>query len=200
MAADMGLRARKKLATANALQQAAIEMFLERGYVKTTVQDITDAAGVSQRTFFRYYATKDAVLTTEHERREEELVALLAARPDEPLSATAAHIIDALARDTVERADLVRVQTEVFVAVPMLADRASGHHDRLASILAGHAARVLGVDEDSDARPRLFGDQVVRAWTTSVALWLAGERSDDLTALAVETLRLARTDPALVDA
>lgn len=175
-------------------------MFLERGYHETTVQDITDVAGVSQRTFFRYYATKDAVLTTEHERRERALTDLLASRPDEPLSTTAELVIHSLSRDIVERVDLVRVQTQVFFSVPTLADRFAGHHDRLATILAAHAARALGVGDDTDARPRLFGQQVVRAWTTAILLWLTEGTTSDLPTLAAETLRTARTDPVLVDA
>jgi len=198
-ATQMGLRARKKQATSTALQRSAIDLFLERGYDETTVQDITDAAGVSQRTFFRYYATKDAVLLTEHTRRERELAELLASRPDEPLGETAAAVLEHLSRDIVERLELVRVQTRVSYTVPTLADRFAGHHDRLAVLIAEHAAKVLGVTDDGDARPRLFGNQVVRVWTTATLLWLTGGAEDDLPRLAADTLRQARTDPALVD-
>jgi AcrR family transcriptional regulator len=195
----MGLRARKKQATSTALQRSAIDLFLERGYDETTVQDITDAAGVSQRTFFRYYPTKDAVLLTEHARREREVAELLAGRPDEPLGETAKAILELLAQDIAERLELVRVQTRVFYTVPTLADRFAGHHDRLAVLIAEHAAKVLGVTDDGDARPRLFGNQVVRVWTTATLLWLNGDATDDLTQLTLDTLRQARTDPALVD-
>ncbi|HEV7721834.1 MAG TPA: TetR family transcriptional regulator [Iamia sp.] len=195
----MGLRARKKQATSTALQRSAIDLFLERGYDETTVQDITDAAGVSQRTFFRYYATKDAVLLTEHTRRERELAELLASRPDEPLGQTAAAVLEHLAQDIVERLELVRVQTRVSYTVPTLADRFAGHHDRLAVLIAEHAAKALGVTDDNDPRPRLFGNQVVRVWTTAILLWLTEGAEDDLVKLAADTLHQARTDPALVD-
>lgn len=200
-ATQMGLRARKKQATSTALQRSAIDLFLERGYDETTVQDITDAAGVSQRTFFRYYATKDAVLLTEHTRREREVADLLAARSaDEPLGETAAAILEHLSADIVERLELVRVQTTVARTVPALADRFAGHHERLASLVADHAANALGLSADGDARPRLFGDQVIRVWTTATLLWLERGAEDDLRTLAAEILRQARTDPALVDA
>lgn len=198
-ATQMGLRARKKQATSTALQRSAIDLFLERGYDETTVQDITDAAGVSQRTFFRYYPTKDAVLLTEHTRRERELAELLASRPEEDLGATAAAILEHLAQDITERLELVRVQTRVTYTVPTLADRFAGHHDRLATLIAEHAAKALGVTDDGDARPRLFGNQVVRVWTTATLLWLNSGATDDLSVLAADTLRQARTDPALVD-
>jgi len=44
------------------LQQAAIELFAERGFDATTVADIADRAGVTERTFFRHYADKREVL------------------------------------------------------------------------------------------------------------------------------------------
>lgn len=200
MAANqMGLRARKKHATSTALQRSAIDLFLERGYDETTVQDITDAAGVSQRTFFRYYPTKDAVLLTEHTRREGEVTALLASRPaGEDLGATAAAVLDHLAADIADRADLLKVQKRVFDSVPTLADRFAGHHDRLAVIIAEHAAGVLGVADDADPRPRLLGNQVIRVWTTSILVWLTGGFERDLRELAAETLRTARTDAVLV--
>jgi len=200
MAANqMGLRARKKQATSTALQRSAIDLFLERGYDETTVQDITDAAGVSQRTFFRYYPTKDAVLLTEHTRRERELAELLSSRPDETLGETAAAILEHLSRDIVERVELVKVQTRVSYTVPTLADRFAGHHERLAVLIAEHAAKALGVTADGDPRPRLFGNQVIRVWATATLLWLTAGAEDDLPTLAADTLRQARTDPALVD-
>lgn len=199
-ATQLGLRARKKQATSTALQRSAIELFLERGYDETTVQDISDAAGVSQRTFFRYFATKDAVLLTEHARREQDVSELLAARAEDPLVETAAAVVDLLAREVADRLELVRVETRVCYTVPSLADRFAGHHDRLAVLVAEHAAKVLGVTDDSDARPRLLGQQAVRVWTTATLLWLTQGAEGDLPALAAETFRLARTDPTLVDA
>lgn len=195
-----GLRARKKQATATALQQSAIELFVSRGYDETTVQDITDVAGVSQRTFFRYYATKDAVLLTEHTRREDDVRAFLAARPEEPIGVTARAVVAHLAEDISERQELVKVQTQVFFSVPALADRFAGHHDRLAVIVAEHVARRLGVADDADARPRLVGSQVIHSWTTAILLWLTAGMTDDLATMAEDTLTLARCDPALVDA
>ncbi|RXZ88360.1 TetR/AcrR family transcriptional regulator [Agromyces atrinae] len=48
--------------TAAALESAAISLVLEHGYDNVTVDMIADAAGVSQRTFFNYFATKEAAL------------------------------------------------------------------------------------------------------------------------------------------
>jgi AcrR family transcriptional regulator len=56
--APQGLRARKKAATARAIE-AAVEHFIQSGEPDWTVNDITDHAGMSQRTFFRYFSSKD---------------------------------------------------------------------------------------------------------------------------------------------
>ncbi|OWY58559.1 hypothetical protein B7486_79320, partial [cyanobacterium TDX16] len=52
---EMGRRERKKAQTRQALIDAAWELFDERGYAETTIEDITDRVDVSSRTFFRYF-------------------------------------------------------------------------------------------------------------------------------------------------
>ncbi|MBB6170840.1 AcrR family transcriptional regulator [Nocardiopsis mwathae] len=60
--APVGLRERKKRATRRALQRAAVELAIDRGVERVTVDDIAAAADVSTRTFFNYFATKEDAL------------------------------------------------------------------------------------------------------------------------------------------
>lgn len=59
---DEGLRARKRAATFNSIERAAIALVLEHGYDAVTIDMICDAATVSQRTFFNYFGSKEAVI------------------------------------------------------------------------------------------------------------------------------------------
>lgn len=70
-AAQPGLRERRRRETYRELSDAAIDLFEQHGVHGTTVDDIARRAGTSQRTFFRYFATKeDSVLPSAHESAE----------------------------------------------------------------------------------------------------------------------------------
>jgi AcrR family transcriptional regulator len=86
-----GLRARRRRAVREALAEAAMRLFVERGFDAVAVEEIAAAAGVSRRTFFRYFSSKDAVFFAPQERRLGRLEALLAAAEiDSPAAALAA--------------------------------------------------------------------------------------------------------------
>jgi len=59
---NASLRERKRAATQAAIERAALELALERGYDNTTVEMICGASNVSQRTFFNYFGSKEAVI------------------------------------------------------------------------------------------------------------------------------------------
>ncbi|MCC5474908.1 TetR family transcriptional regulator [Streptomyces barringtoniae] len=63
----------------DALVAAAFQLFLERGYEQTTVDDIVALAGVGRRSFFRYFPSKEDVVFPDHERCLADMTAFLAA-------------------------------------------------------------------------------------------------------------------------
>ena len=64
---EIGKREAHKIATRQAIQNAADALFAARGYAETTVRDIADAAGVTERTFFRYFTGKESLLVKDVE-------------------------------------------------------------------------------------------------------------------------------------
>ncbi len=69
----MSLRDKKKIETKNNIFEAAGRLFKEKGYVNTTVDEITREAGIGKGTFFNYYPTKEALLM-DFVKQKEELV------------------------------------------------------------------------------------------------------------------------------
>lgn len=80
------MRERTRQAVRSELIDVAQRLFAERGFEAVTVDEIATAAGMSRRSFFRYFASKEDVVLSKVERLGEDFAAALAARPDtEPL-------------------------------------------------------------------------------------------------------------------
>jgi AcrR family transcriptional regulator len=76
-----GLRERRKEEIRQDLSKAAIRLFLEQGFEATTIDEIVAPLGVSRRTFFRHFPTKEDLVFVWYEDLTEGLVAECAARP-----------------------------------------------------------------------------------------------------------------------
>src|ERR1700759_2749174 len=72
------------------LEQAALELFQERGYVQTTVEEIAARAGLTERTFFRYFADKREVLFSGSKELERAIVERI---QNAPLEASALDVV-----------------------------------------------------------------------------------------------------------
>jgi AcrR family transcriptional regulator len=82
---SVSLRQRHTDRTRAAIAEAALELFAERGFAATTVDDIAARADVAPRTFFRYFPTKESILFHDMEIKLGMVRELLSARPlDEP--------------------------------------------------------------------------------------------------------------------
>jgi AcrR family transcriptional regulator len=77
-----GLRERKKRATRAAIHHAAMQLFAERGYAATTIDDVADSADVSRATVFSYFATKEDLVFGDAPLAVEALAEVLRAAPD----------------------------------------------------------------------------------------------------------------------
>ncbi|MFF3670139.1 TetR family transcriptional regulator [Microtetraspora malaysiensis] len=95
-----GLRERKKIRTRNALIDASLRLFDEKGFDETTIAEIAAAVDVSPRTFFSYFRSKEDVVFYDNETRLAEALDVIASRrPGE----TAIDLLARAARQTVDR-------------------------------------------------------------------------------------------------
>lgn len=96
----MGLRERKKQQTYQAISDAAIALFLEKGFDRVSVAEVAAAADVSKPTLFRYFPAKEDLALHRFADHEDEAARVVAARPPgiSPLDALHRHFLDGLER------------------------------------------------------------------------------------------------------
>ncbi|GAA0228254.1 helix-turn-helix domain-containing protein [Cryptosporangium japonicum] len=80
--APVGRRERKKAATRRAIADAALRLFLERGYDEVGIREIADAADVSTTTLFKHFPVKEALVFDEEVDQETDLLAAVRHRPE----------------------------------------------------------------------------------------------------------------------
>jgi AcrR family transcriptional regulator len=129
------------------LREAALELFAERGYEQTTVPEIAERAGLTARTFFRYFADKREVLFSRGDELEVALRQAVAATPNgaPPMSVVAA-VLDAVAQLIGRDRAYSRQRQAVIDATPELQERELIKLARLASVLRD-ALRERGVPD-----------------------------------------------------
>ncbi|WP_411126219.1 TetR family transcriptional regulator [Streptomyces sp. x-19] len=158
-----GLRERKKQRTRDALIRAALELFTERGYEATTIDEIAEAVDVSQRTFFRYFANKQDVVFAVQDMVEARFLQELRARPadEPPLPALRGAVLtawddigDAIA--SVIPVDLHMRAFRMIESTPALVAAHLRRSTELEEQIAELIARREGLDVDVDPRPRVL--------------------------------------------
>jgi len=158
---EPGRRERKKQRTREALVAAAMELFAAQGYEHTAVREITDAVDVAERTFFRYFASKeDLVLSFVHDGMTA-FAQALAARPpqEEPLTAARHAFLASLRQlggSTGEDMPSYLSVLRLIDSTPaLLAAYLRYIHEHDEEVIAVLAQRE-GVDPATDLRPRLL--------------------------------------------
>ncbi|MFC5667970.1 TetR/AcrR family transcriptional regulator [Kitasatospora misakiensis] len=122
MTTKPGLRERKKERTRQALVAAAIELFGSKGYEETTIAELAEAADISTRTFFSYFASKEEVLFAGTPLKLERSASVLAEplpgeRPAALLLRSFRFVLD---QDTDLTGDLAKLRTRLILRTPAL--------------------------------------------------------------------------------
>ncbi|MFE9429154.1 TetR/AcrR family transcriptional regulator [Kitasatospora sp. NPDC006697] len=116
---ETGRREQNRRRTHQALVRAAAELFREQGYEATTVRDIAAAAGVGERTFFRYFRSKESLILQQVRELIPVLTERILGRPaaEPPLVALREAVLELAATDHTAPAVLL-VGPQPFVPEP----------------------------------------------------------------------------------
>jgi AcrR family transcriptional regulator len=140
-----GLRERKKQKTREAIQREAMRLFQAKGYEETTIEEIADAAEISESTFFNYFPTKEDVVL--FDRYDPLMVSFMGTRPaDEPLSKVFQHTLQALSVIVERDHDMVLARAKLGLEVPELRAHFWGELVRARDLIAGVIAARTGRD------------------------------------------------------
>ena len=158
------------------LTQAAMDLFVERGYESTTVAEIAQRAGLTERTFFRHFADKREVLFSGFGALQELLVDAVAAAPPSasPIDAVAAGL-EAIGAVLDDR-EYSRQRQSVIAANAELRERQLIKFASAASVLAD-ALRARGVD---DSAAGLSAETGVAVFRVAFERWMSEAETRDL--------------------
>jgi len=188
-----GLRERKKAETREALMSAALRLAEELGPDSVTVEAIAEAAGVSPRTFFNYFSSKDDAVAGMTPAHSSELLVGLTARPEDeaPLDALRGAAQDIAGR-LEERAEDWMRRRKLFQRHPTLAARYAAGYGEVERGLVEEVARRTGLDPDLDTYPAVVVAAAMGAVRAAIGVWREREHPPPLAELLDEAFdRLA---------
>lgn len=172
------LQVRKQQLVKDAIYDSAIELFAAQGFDETTVEEIAQAAGISRRSFFRYYATKDDLLA-------QSVLSYGVALTDSIAASSANLTLLELLQETVTSGIRHTAANPVTRQVIEIAQRSGSarraYASRLAdvedSLSAAYAVRFAGSTKNG-LKPRLMAHLTHSLLSASIVAWFTGECQD----------------------
>lgn len=173
------------------LRSAALELFSERGFADTTVPQITERAGLTTRTFFRYYADKREVLFAHEDDARTQARAAVEQAPRELSTAGfVAWGLQLMATRFEGQRDEMRMIHALIDSDASLQERALRKREMLNSLF-GEALQSRGLSEQ---QARLLAEATVSALYIALDQWLKPDSDTSIDALALDGLAALRED------
>ena len=193
-----GLRERKKAETRQALASAALRLAEERGPDAVTVEDIAAVVGVSPRTFFNYYPTKEDAIVGIPEGQSSEVVDELTSRPPDeaPLEALRQSLL-AASEGLESRAEEWTMRHRLVQRYPTLAARYGVRFASFEQGIIDEIARRLGVDPAKDNYPALVTAAALSATRVALTTWQERPRRVRLVTLLEDAFATLKTGLAV---
>jgi AcrR family transcriptional regulator len=188
--ADEGLRERKKRLTRQQISDTATGMFLERGFDEVRVAEVAAACGVSEKTVYNYFPTKESLLLDREDAMVDAVRRALGpdAPPGSPIEALVGELVDELDAmyehwDDDRDPDLTVIQrfSELIESTPSLRAAQRDMMERIAQVAAESLAERAGMDP-TDPEPQIAADAMVGLWRvqyTAMKKYSDGSRTPD---------------------
>ena len=161
------------------LAEAAFALFDERGYEQTTVDDITERAGLGRTTFFRHYRSKEDVIFPDHDRLLEQIADRLRTSSHGTALVAVSDAVRLVLLHYIDEGDLARRRYTLTSTVPALRDReiatVARYQRMVREFIAGWMADTA---EPAPLRAELMAASVVAAHNHVLRRWLRGESPD----------------------
>ncbi|KUL35653.1 TetR family transcriptional regulator [Streptomyces sp. NRRL F-4489] len=176
------LAQRKRQVVSDELTGAALQLLAQKGYDAVTIDEIVATAGVSRRTFFRYFASKEDVVVRFLADLGAGMCAELAARPAaEPPSAALRHAVAAALApcgDRGDHADRALRVVQLILGTPALHARFLERQAQWRDDLTAELARRLDLDPATALRPHLAAGMALTAFNTVLARWSGSDGTE----------------------
>jgi AcrR family transcriptional regulator len=161
------------------LAQAAFELFDERGYEQTTVDDITERAGLGRTTFFRYYRSKEDVIFPDHDLMLKQVQDRLASASRQTALVAVSDAVRLVLLHYLEEGNVARRRYALTSTVPALRDREIASVARYQRLFRDFITGWMGEDgEPISLRAEIMAAAVVAAHNHVLRRWLRGEAAD----------------------
>ena len=185
-------RGRPPGTSARELELISLRLFTEHGFDDTTVERIAAAAGVSRRTFFRYFDSKTDVLWRAFDGEVRRLQDAFAQVPAQvPMMDAIRQVVVGANRYRAEDVPELRTRMNLIGSVPALQASAAHHYDAWERAVSDFAAGRLGQAAGS-LYPLAVGRATLAVCRSAYDCWV--ERADaDLTAYLDQALRALAT-------
>ena len=172
---------RKRRLVREELTEAALSLIAVEGYEHMTIERISDAAGMSRRTFFRYFQSKEDLIVEFLGDVGRWLVEALAARPTRETHAVAVRrAFSGFVDSCTEHPGRVLRFTKIILADPSLRGHFLTKQSQWRAALAAELARRAGKDVNADMGPSLGAAAAMAAFDTALNWWAAHDGAEDL--------------------
>jgi AcrR family transcriptional regulator len=181
---EVTMAERKRQLVSDELTEAALQLLALKGFDGVTIDEIATAAGVSKRTFFRYFASKEDVVVQFLADMGTDMCTDLAARPAaEPPSAALRHAISVPLATCADHGDRALRVVQLILRTPALHARFLERQAQWRDELAAELAQRTGHAPDTDLYPRLAAGMALTAFDAVLQRWSDSDGTENPTGL-----------------